>query len=310
MKSGLAALGGTPWWHTLSQYGVNKLSIGGSWGDTTAYPHAGTSDDPLRTTDYRAAVKRALAANGWSAGLDRIYLVITANNTEACGLDRLVGSGFAVYAAAQSCTFPTSVRNTCGGHSFFSTGNRQLLYAILPLSNDRGCKPEPSQSPNHDLRVDEAVTVGTALLAETAVDPLGTGWYVRPAPVGLLCNIPNPFPLHLGARRYALFGLYSNAQHTCVHGFPPLRMSASLSAPRVRARERETLRVTTARGAHISVGFDRGTDVRSSAGTADARGHFTYAWVAGPHPRRGYVTVTAVLEGRYRSATVRFQIVK
>ena len=309
VRRGVASLGGSSWWATLSQYGArNGLEFGGSWVDSTPYPHAGTSGAPLRSADFRAPVERALAANGWRPGLDRIYLVITANDTEACGLDTLVGSGLSVSKNAQPCTLPVSSSNACAGHSFFSIQGRQVLYAILPESSNRGCTPDPSQSPNHDIRADEAITVGAALLAETAVDPLGTGWYVRSAPVGLLCNIDSPVPLHLHSDVYALLGLHSNAQHACVHGYPPLGLSASLSSPTARAGARDTLTVTTAPGAGLYLHFGNGGGTRDFAATADAHGLFRYSWLVRAQPRQGFITVTATRNGRSGSSTVQFQV--
>ena len=315
VRGGLAALGPSAWWRTLSQYQVGSLAVGGSWVDTTAYPHAGTRADPLQTSDYRAAVRRALAANHWRVGMNRIYLVITARHTEACGLDKLIGNGI-TNASPQRCTFPTSDRNfptsdrnACVGHSFFFSTGQPVVYAVLPESSDRACIPGPGQSPNHDLRADQVATLDSALLAETAIDPLGNGWYIRRTDVGLLCNIPNPFPLHLSLGVYALFGLHSNAQHRCVHGYPPLKLVVSLSSPMVKVGERETLTVSTAPGAAItftpSDGGDRGFETK-----ANARGHFTFSWIARPQPLRGSDTVEATLNGRSAQAIVFFQIVK
>ena len=314
VRRGVASLGGSSWWRTLSQYQVGSLAVGGSWVDTTAYPHAGTRADPLQTSDYRAAVRRALAANHWRVGMNRIYLVITARHTEACGLDKLIGSGI-TNASPQRCTFPTSDRNfptsdrnACVGHSFFFSTGQPVVYAVLPESSDRACIPGPGQSPNHDLRADQVATLDSALLAETAIDPLGNGWYIRRTDVGLLCNIPNPFPLHLSLGVYALFGLHSNAQHRCVHGYPPLGLSASLSSPTARAGARDTLTVTTAPGAGLYLHFGNGGGTRDFAATADAHGLFRYSWLVRAQPRQGFITVTATRNGRSGSSTVHFQV--
>jgi len=309
VRQGLASLDDAPWWATLSQYGVHgSLTVGGSWVDTTRYPRRATRMDPLHASDYRAAVRRALAANSWHPGIDHIYVVITARNTEACGLDKLIGSGLSVDNTPQPCSFPTSQRNACAGHAFFSIRGQPVVYAILPESSSWACVAGPGQSPNHDIRADDAITVGAALVAEAAVDPLGTGWYLRRTQVGLICNIPNPAPLRLRGGVYALFGVHSNAQHRCVHGYPPLELAASLSAPTVKAGARETLTVTTTPGAAITFtpddGGDRGFETR-----ANAQGRFTYSWVARPKPRRGSDKIMATLNGRSAWATVYFQIV-
>ncbi|MEO6512059.1 MAG: hypothetical protein ABIO16_13760, partial [Nocardioides sp.] len=68
-------ISGTPYLNIISQYGDNSglpvpntTRLGGDWIDTTTFPHAGTSGDPLQDGDIRASVDRAIAANPtWQA---------------------------------------------------------------------------------------------------------------------------------------------------------------------------------------------------------------------------------------------------
>ena len=87
-------LSGTHYLGVVKQYGAtDQVHWGGLWIDSTAYPHAGTTADPLQVSDYADSVRRAMAANGWQPGLDKLYLVFTAAGTEACGLSTLPSGG-------------------------------------------------------------------------------------------------------------------------------------------------------------------------------------------------------------------------
>jgi hypothetical protein len=114
-------LGSTQSHNLVTQYGGtngttgNTVTFGGSTTDTTAYPHAGTTADPLQDADIQAAVHRAVVANGWTENVNNIYAVFTANNIQECA-----SSGAHTTASAPTTTTsPTAatMRSTRSWHS-------------------------------------------------------------------------------------------------------------------------------------------------------------------------------------------------
>ena len=94
-------LGGTQFHNLVTQYNGNNgtisntVSYGGSWTDTGAYPHAGTTGDPLQDSDIRDEITAAFAANSsWVQGINTIVAVFTANGIQEC--------------ASFGCTFDTT----------------------------------------------------------------------------------------------------------------------------------------------------------------------------------------------------------
>src|SRR5205814_9799786 len=88
-------LGGTPFLNIVTQYYdqpnghiKNVVTYGGSYTDTTAYPHTGAAPpatwDPLQDGDIQDEVDRAIAANGWPTGLGNFYAVFTEKGINSC----------------------------------------------------------------------------------------------------------------------------------------------------------------------------------------------------------------------------------
>jgi hypothetical protein len=126
-----------PFFRILQQYGDggpalgNTCSFGGFWTDTTAYPHAGTTADPLVSTDIQDSVDRAIAANGgWNApGLSTMYFVYLAKNIVEC-FNQGTGSCFSV-------TGSNYAKGYCAYHYIFGSGPR--IYANMPFAATGKC---------------------------------------------------------------------------------------------------------------------------------------------------------------------------
>src|SRR5262249_149937 len=63
---------------------TNNVTFGGSWVDTAAYPHAGTTGDPLQDSDIQAEVTNAVTTSGWTEDISHIVAVFTANGIQEC----------------------------------------------------------------------------------------------------------------------------------------------------------------------------------------------------------------------------------
>jgi hypothetical protein len=308
-------IGGTHYYNIVTQYStdaqgnpvkngpiLNQSSYGGSWIDTTAYPHAGSTQDPLQLSDYRAAVLRALAANHWTPGLDRIFFVYTTNNAEACGFSKVF-----VLPGGIDCTFDNPASGPCTGHDYFMQGAQPVLYAVMPEPAFQNCyPPEGSRpDPNNDPRLDAAITLSAMNLLGAVTDPLGTGWY-HEEPSGDSegeCPGPGNIPaivneLTFNGRTDALFAWVSNAQsNSCVFYYPALSVTASLKGKSLQPHQQQTLRIATVAGAKVEVdlSYHDGTDI-SHQGRADASGRYTYTWRVRKIPGRVDIAINVTTD--------------
>jgi hypothetical protein len=321
-------IGGTHYYNLLTQYSkdaqgnpvkngpiLNQSALGGSWVDTTPYPHAGTAQDPLQLSDYRDAVRRAMAANAWTPGIDRIFFVYTADNSEVCGFSKTL-----VLPGGEDCTLGSPETVACTGHDYFMQGTQPVLYAVMPEPAIFSCKPPPGppDDPNNDVRMDAAIALGAVNLLGAVIDPLGTGWY-HEVPAGDdegVCEATGNRPatvydLTFSGRTDALFAWRSNAQDSnCVIYYPDPAITASLKAKSLHPKQQQTLRVSTVADAHVGVDlFYHDGSNSSHQGLADASGRYKYAWRVRKIPGRVDVTVSVTTnEGGAARVTSHFVI--
>jgi hypothetical protein len=283
-------LSGTHYLGVVSQYSrpdnaiTNTVDFGGSWVDTTPYPHAGTAADPLQVSDFGNSVKRAMATNGWQPGLSSLYLVYTAYHTEVCGLATIPGGGRdpSHVFTPQDCSFPDSEVDNCGGHTYVMQNGQPAAYAVLASPAAEVCTASPgAQDPNHDVVLDTDLFGVTAMLPAMITDPLGTAWYTGNVESGeLACATPQTsHDLHLAHGVVPVFDLWSNATHGCALGYPPLKPRVTVEAKAVRARRKQRITVRTAEAAKVGLLITyRNGRVSTHGGTASAAGTFSYSW--------------------------------
>jgi uncharacterized repeat protein (TIGR01451 family) len=216
-------VGGSQYLNMLTQYhGGNGsvgggASFGGSWVDSgTAYPHAGTTGDPLQDSDIQTEVANAVATNGWTEDANHIVAVFTANGIHEC-----MGS---------TCTF-SGATGFCAYHYNFSDGGNDAIYAFMAFDNfthsvgytcvagESGNDTDANRGtyPNSDKSADAEINTFSHELGEAIVDPHPN----KNGEVGDACNFnfspraDNGADVYLNGNPYILQQLWSNAASTC-----------------------------------------------------------------------------------------------
>ncbi|MFM6973642.1 MAG: hypothetical protein ACKOXM_00600 [Agromyces sp.] len=139
----------------------NTSTFGGSWTDTDPLPASGctSSYTPVCLSDaqIQAEVRKAIAANGWTANSTTMFFVFTAKNIGSC--------------AGSSCAFSSY----CAYHSW-NLNNGTLLYANMPYASTVPSACDTGQRPNGD-DADATLNVTSHEHLEGITDPTGKGWW-------------------------------------------------------------------------------------------------------------------------------------
>jgi uncharacterized repeat protein (TIGR01451 family) len=195
---------------------TNRLA--GSYVDTTAYPHAGTSADPLTDGDIQAAATRAATTNSWLQDTDHIYMVYT-----AYGIDECFNSGSCNFPVSPTMAKPLNGWDYCAYHSYFNTST---IYAFMgdDASEAYGSSNcSIGSSPNGDAAADSEVSTASHEYFEAQTDPQLNGWYHDDlsGEIGDLCAYDTGPTNSIGANLYLNNHAYivqrewSNAISTC-----------------------------------------------------------------------------------------------
>jgi hypothetical protein len=161
---------GTSYYNILSQYTDNingapldKSVLGGSYLDTTPYPSTGTSSDPLHDSDLREEIVRAMAANNWTSGPDKIFHVFTGYGIENCDPSNIY------------CTYNAY----CAYHDYFARGTQTIIYSNMPDFNQgyNRCIGAGQTFPNGDGYADPEINILSHELFEAISDPLINAWH-------------------------------------------------------------------------------------------------------------------------------------
>lgn len=162
---------GTSYYNILNQYPDNvngapldNSILGGSYLDTTQYPAAGTQTNPLYDTDIQAEVTRAMKANNWVPGPNKVFHVFTGYGIESC-----------FNPTNAECTF----NRYCAYHDFFTKGSQSIIYSNMPDFNGvtGHCTPSQRPFPNSDSYADPEINILSHELFEAVSDPLINAWY-------------------------------------------------------------------------------------------------------------------------------------
>jgi hypothetical protein len=170
-------IGGSTFYGLLTQYWdyqgsvINTVTLGGTFVDTTAYPHAGTHADPLSTDDIQKEVEQAIRTNGWVVDPEHEVFIFTGYNIQSCD----VGGG------GKDCSFSSDGRHYCAYHNDFPTSaaSDNAIYAYMPVVADCVQLNGVSSftSPNHDAIADALINFTSHEHFESVSDPYGKGWF-------------------------------------------------------------------------------------------------------------------------------------
>jgi hypothetical protein len=170
----------TPYFNILTQYGDNTAApvpatthFGGTWVDTTTYPHAGSATDPLVDGDIRASVARAVTANPtWQTDqLSTMYFVFTGKNILECD-GPLPGSS--CFAAKDYNN--NSITTAKGGFCAYHWNNSGQVYGFIPYASTGSCYGDQTAFPN-GVDQDIALTATSHEQFEAYTDPYGDAWF-------------------------------------------------------------------------------------------------------------------------------------
>jgi uncharacterized repeat protein (TIGR01451 family) len=224
-------LGGSQFHNLLTQYYgnngtiTNNVTFGGSWVDTgTAYPHAGTTADPLTDADVQAEVTNAVTTNGWTEDTNHIVAVFTGTGIQECG-------------GGSECTY--TVPGFCAYHDHFSDGGNDAVYAYMAyddfthvsgytcVAGQTGNDTDPNRNtfPNGDRAADAEISTLSHEVIEAETDPHPNDTWTNSDPnvgeIGDACNF-NFAPrddtgadVYMNGHGYIMQQEYSNAAHTC-----------------------------------------------------------------------------------------------
>ena len=228
-------LGSTAYHNLVTQYtGTNgtvgnNVTFGGSWVDTgTAYPHAGTTGDPLGDGDIQTEVHNAVTTNGWTEDVNHIVAVFTATGIHEC-----MGGG-------SPCTFSAS-NGFCAYHDHFSDSGNDTIYAYMSFDNfthaagktcvagQTGGDNDPNRGayPNGDVNADAEINTYSHELIEAETDPHPNATWTGPlGEIGDACNFTfaprndSGAVVYLNGHGYIVQEEWSNAVHTCAIDLP------------------------------------------------------------------------------------------
>ena len=135
-----------------------------SYIDTNPYPSSGCSDaftgsNCLTDSQIQAEIQRVMTLNGWTGGINNMFLMYTSSGEGSC-------SGF-------SCAYS----DYCAYHSYFGSASNPVIYGNMPYSDPNLCQVSGTPSPNGDAPGDAAANVTSHELTEAITDPLLNAWY-------------------------------------------------------------------------------------------------------------------------------------
>lgn len=154
------------YWASNIGGGSGGSSWGGTWTDTTAFPASGTG---CKTTakpncvdgqQLIGSLSRAMNANNWTGGYDKLYLIYTPDGENTCW-----NTG--------SCSYS----QYCGWHTATTRNNQKVIFAHMPYGGRPGCSFSSSESPNNFPAADVVASVTSHEIAEAITDPLLNAWY-------------------------------------------------------------------------------------------------------------------------------------
>lgn len=206
-----------------------RSSFAGSYVDTTPIPdhcsgeYSGTGatvSGCVLDSDIQAAVLRAIAANGWTAGPTSMFFVFTPRNVGSC-----------FDSTSRTCAYTYY----CAYHSSFSSNGTDVIYANQPYTDTSGVglpgACDVGQHPNGD-QADATISVVSHEHNEAITDPNGNAWYDSSGnEIGDKCawnfgsslgsTSTGLYNQVINGDRYYMQQEWSNASSSCVQSYTP-----------------------------------------------------------------------------------------
>jgi hypothetical protein len=132
--------------------------------DTSPYPASGCTDsftpgNCVSDAQIRAEIQKAMAAQMWTGGDNKLFLLFTSSGEGSC-------------FNATSCAY----LQYCAYHSYFTSGGLNIIYGNEPYADASVCKVASQTMPNGDLG-DLSANVASHEIIEAITDPLLNAWY-------------------------------------------------------------------------------------------------------------------------------------
>jgi hypothetical protein len=162
----------------ITTYIDNDGGLAGSYFDTSPYPASGCTDsltpgNCLSDLQIQAEILKVMQLNGWTGGLDKIFLLFTSS-----------GEGSCMDSSSTSCAYT----EYCAYHSFIGGGATPIIYGNEPYGDPRFCQISGVPSPNNDANADTAATAASHEVTEAITDPLLNAWFTAQGnEIGDLC---------------------------------------------------------------------------------------------------------------------------
>jgi hypothetical protein len=156
----------------------NEGGLAGVAFDTSPYPASGCTDaatpgNCLTDAQIRAEIMKVMKANGWTGGLDKIYLLYTST-----------GEGSCFDSSSTMCAYTSY----CGYHSFVPNVSPNIIYANIPYGNLNVCQVPGTPSPNGHPVTEAAISIVSHEITEAITDPLLNAWFtLQGNEIGDLC---------------------------------------------------------------------------------------------------------------------------
>jgi hypothetical protein len=153
-------------------------SNAGSYLDTGAYPASGCTDTKtpgncITDAQLQTELLRVMALKGWTGGLDKIFMVYTAQNEGSC-----FTSGSTSCAYVQYCAY----------HGHTVANSQPVIYSNMPYGVPSVCQIPGQPSPNANPAADTASTAASHEITESVTDPLLNAWFTNQGnEIGDLC---------------------------------------------------------------------------------------------------------------------------
>jgi hypothetical protein len=151
----------------------NTGSFGGAFVDTSPYPPSGCSNSArpggcLTDHQIQNEIKKVMALNGWTGGLQHMFLVFTSD-----------GEGSCTSAASTICSYVISPPGYCAYHgAFFNAALAPIVYGNIPYGDLSVCQAPSEPSPNGDAIADAVTSTVSHEVTEAITDPIPpSGWF-------------------------------------------------------------------------------------------------------------------------------------